>query len=237
VRRERRLGLLGGAVLLAAAIVGLAILLSQSGGDDEPANENRPVREAQSGEGSQAPLPQDGITLGDPDAPTTLIEFADLQCPFCAQYALEGLPAVVNDFVRDGRLKLELRLLTFLGPDSVRGARMAGAAALQDRMWEFSELFFAAQGPENTGYATDEFLRAVARRVPGLDVQQAFADRASPEVSRLLADARRAGDDLGLEGTPSFYIRRGEAEPELLELSAVDADTVTAAIEDALGGG
>lgn len=189
--RGRRLALLAGAAVLAAAIVVGAIVLSQSSTDDEPASGNRPLGQ------SREPLPERGITLGDPDAPATLIEFADLQCPFCAEYALEGLPAVIDRFVRDGRLNLELRLLTFIGPDSLRGARLAGAAALQDRMWQFSEAYFAAQGPENSGYATDEFLRGLARQVPGLDVQRAFADRDGPQARRLVAEARLIGSAFG----------------------------------------
>jgi protein-disulfide isomerase len=67
-------------------------------------------------------------------APATLTEFADLHCPFCADYARDVLPAVVDRYVRTGRLRLELQLLAFLGDDSLRGGRMAAAAARQDRL-------------------------------------------------------------------------------------------------------
>lgn len=239
--RTRRLGLLGGAAVLALVAVVVAIVISQNGGDDdatEPAAGGNPS----SGETAEVTdtfegIPQQGVTLGDPDAPATLIEFADLQCPFCAQYATEALPAVVDQFVRPGRVELQLRLLTFLGPDSERGAEVAAAATLQDRLWQFSELFYQNQGTENSGYATDRFLRQLARSTPGLDVAQVSEDLNSPAANRLIRQADRQAEALGVQGTPSFYIIRGSGRPEPLEVSSLDANGFTSALDTALGGG
>jgi protein-disulfide isomerase len=171
VTRERRLWLLGGAALLATAIVAVAIAISQGGAEDEEASapSPAPAQSRSDGEAGGSPIegvPQDGVSLGDPSAPATLIEFADLQCPFCAEFATEELPGVIDSYVRDGRLRLELRLLAFIGPDSQRGRQVAHAAALQDRMWEYTDLFFRNQGPENSGYATNTFLEQLARQTP-----------------------------------------------------------------------
>src|SRR5690606_602302 len=104
-------------------------------------------RAARSGEvvARFAGVPQDGIALGAPAAPFTLIEFADLQCPFCAVYARDVLPTIIDRYVRPGKLRLELNLLTFLGEDSIRAGRVAAAAAQQDRLWTFTDAFFAEQ--------------------------------------------------------------------------------------------
>jgi protein-disulfide isomerase len=218
VTRERRVWLLAAAAALAAVIVVVAVVISQSGGDDD---DSTPPARVQS-------LQQDGVYLGDPNAPATLIEFADLQCPFCAEYATDTLPGVIDDYVRDGRLRLELRLLAFIGPDSVRGRQWANAAALQDRLWNFSELFFRNQEEENSGYATNAFLQDLARRTPGLDTEQLAADFGSPEARALNREAERLATELGVEGTPSFYLVRDGGQPEPIDIADLD---------DALGGG
>jgi protein-disulfide isomerase len=213
-----RLWLLAGAAGLAAVIVVAAIVISQSGADDEETSAPPPAQSSPRAE----PIPQDGLWLGDPDAPATLIEFADLQCPFCAEFANEELPGVIDEYVRDGRLRLELRLLAFLGPDSIRGRDVAHAAALQDQIWGFTERFFREQGPENSGYATDEFLQRLARETPGLDVEQLESDLGNRETDALTREAERMASRLEVPGTPAFYLVRDGGRPEPIEIDQLD---------------
>jgi protein-disulfide isomerase len=200
--------MLGVAVAVAAVIVVAAILMSQGGADDDNASEPPRVER----------VAQDGVYLGDPSAPATLIEFADLQCPFCAEFATDELPGVIDSYVRDGRLRLELRLLAFIGPDSERARQVANAAALQDKMWSFTERFFRNQGPENSGYATDSFLQRLARETPGLDMEQLSADLGTQQAEALTRQAERLARRLGVQGTPSFYLVRDGGEPEPIEI-------------------
>jgi protein-disulfide isomerase len=219
VTRQRRLGLLAAAAALAVVAVVAAIVISQGGADDGDGAAPAPRVER---------LAQDRVWLGDPGAPATLIEFADLQCPFCAEYAEGTLPRIVEDYVRPGRVRLELRLLAFLGPDSVRGRQWAHAAALQNRMWGFADRFFRNQGRENSGYATDAFLQRLARETPGLNVDRLIDDLGNPRVQALSRQADRMAARLRVEGTPSFYLVRDGGEPEPVEIDGLD---------EALGGG
>jgi protein-disulfide isomerase len=199
--------LLAAAAALAGVIVVAAIVISQGGADDD---DGAPARVQN--------IPQDGVYLGDPNAPATLIEFADLQCPFCAEYATETLPGVIDRYVRDGRLRLELRLLAFLGPDSVRGRQWAHAAAQQDKLWPYTERFFRDQGPENSGYATDAFLERLARQTPGLDLGQLEEDLGTPPANALNRQAERLATRVRVQGTPSFYLVRDGASPEPVDI-------------------
>ena len=241
--RNRRLLLLGGAILAAVVVVVIAILVSQGGSDGDSAGGGGPTasgggaQQSQSAEVEQlfGDIPQQGVTLGQTDAPATLIEFADLQCPFCAEYTTGALPTVIQDYVRTGRLKMQLRLLRFIGPDSERGADVAAAATLQNKGWDFSDLFFRNQGEENSGYATDAFLEGLARETPGLEVEQLNSDLDSAAAQRLVSQAERQANTLGVSGTPTFFVQKGNGAPQQLQLSSLDADSVTAAIESALG--
>jgi protein-disulfide isomerase len=228
VTRERRLWLLGGAAVLAAVIVAVAIAVSQGGAEDEEPSPAPGSAAAEQAEDIFEGIAQSGVSLGDPDAPATLIEFADLQCPFCAEFATGELPGVIDQYVRSGELRLELRLLAFIGPDSERARQVANAAALQDRLWDYTERFFRNQGAENSGYATDAFLQRLARQTPGLDVDQLAEDYAGPEAEALTRQAERLGRQLQVDGTPSFYLVRDGGEPEQIEIDALG---------EALGGG
>jgi protein-disulfide isomerase len=212
----------------AALVVALAVVLSRSGGDEAPPPAPGAAPTLFSG------LPQDGATLGEPAAPATLIEYADLQCPFCAQYASDVLPSIVDRYVRSGRLKLELRPLAFIGEDSVRAARVAAAAALQDRMWPFTEYVFANQGAENSGWVTDAFLREATGAVPGLDGARALAEADSPAARRLLAEAERSATAAGVDSTPSFLLRRGDGTPRPLEVQELSPAAFASALDAAL---
>jgi protein-disulfide isomerase len=241
--RNRRLLLLGGAILAAVVVVVVAIVISQGGSDDDGGSGGAPAASGGQAQRTQSTevkelfggIPQQGVTLGEPDAPATLIEFADLQCPFCAEYTTGALPTVIQDYVRSGRLKMQLRLLRFIGPDSERGAEVAAAATLQNKGWEYSDLFYRNQGQENSGYATDSFLEQLARETPALDVNQLESDLDSPPAQQLIRQAERQANQLGVSGTPTFFVQKGNGAPQQLQLSSLDADSVTAAIDSALG--
>ena len=95
-------------------------------------------------------------------------------------------------------------------------------------MWNYTERFFRNQGPENSGYATDSFLERLARQTPGLDVDQLASDFGSPRGGGADAAGRTDGPQLGVDGTPSFYLVQDGGEPEPIEIDALG---------EALGGG
>jgi protein-disulfide isomerase len=220
ITRTRRLV---AAAALAAVVVAAAAVASSSGG--QPA---APVATPALFRG----IPEHGGVLGDPRAPVTLTEYVDLQCPVCAAAARETLPRLVRDYVRTGKAKLDVRTLSFIGPDSERAARFAAGAAEQRRLWPFLEAFYAAQGPENSGYVTDEHLRSVAAAA-GVDAGAAleFAGSAAAQepLNRANADAQR----LGIDSTPAFTVARGARAPRGLPVH--DARSVGAAIDAELG--
>lgn len=176
-----------------------------------------------------AGIPQGGAALGRPGAPVTLVEFLDLQCPFCAQWDLQVLPAVLER-VRRGELRIVMRPLAFLGPDSVKAVALAGAASLQDRLWQFVDIFFHNQREENSGYVTEAFLRRLAAAVPGVDAARALVQRDSPAAQRLTEIAAQEAKRVRLESTPGFLAGPTGGRLRTLEVS-YDPDEFLAALD------
>src|SRR5690606_28229769 len=124
--------------------------------------------------------------------------------------------------------------LPILGPDSVRAAEVAEAAAQENRSWEFTKLFFANQGSENSGYLTEDFLAKIARGA-GLSAR-ALQQPVSDEVQRALDEDMALAQQHGFASTPSFLIGRSDGEPEQLQVTSVqDPADYVAAIDRLLG--
>ena len=166
-------------------------------------------------------VPQDGITLGDPAAPATLVEYADLQCPYCATFSRDVLPAVVAQYVRSGRLRLEFRGLAFLGPDSDKALRAALAAGERDRLWDALHALFERQGSENAGWVTDELLAGL--KPLGVDLERT----SSPWVEQQLDAAEAAARMAAVPGTPYFRVRREGGVAETLPVDSYDPAAFT----------
>jgi protein-disulfide isomerase len=181
-------------------------------------------------------IAQDGTSLGDPDAPVTLVEYADLQCPFCAQWSLQTFPELVQEYVRDGRLRIEFRGLSFIGQESEDALRAALAAGAQGKLWNVVDLIYVNQGAENGGWVTDDFLRAVGEAVPGLDVDRMMDERDGSDVTATMDEASAAAQADAVAGTPAFLLGETGGELSVLEISSLGPEEFRAAIDRLLGG-
>jgi protein-disulfide isomerase len=127
-----------------------------------------------------------------------------------------------------------LRTLTFIGADSERGARVAWAAAEQDRMFQFVENFFANQGEENSGYATEAFLKRIAGGVDGLDVQKALDSRDSAKVTSSIQESQQAATKANIDSTPSFLVGPSGGTLSTIELRTLTIEDFREPMKDAL---
>jgi protein-disulfide isomerase len=222
--RTKRLWRLGAAVAAAVVLAGVGIAVSSSGG-------TKPAPPA-SVSSMLAGIPENHGVLGDPNAPLTVTEYVDLQCPICAKAAESTLPALIQDEVRSGKVKLQVRTLSFLGDDSVRAARVAAGAERQGKLWPFLEAFYARQGTENSGYVTDDFLREVSKAA-GVDASQAIAQADSSFASGRLQRADQDAARMNVQGTPTLTVKRGNGPERTLTASPLDASAVQAEVNQA----
>ena len=212
-----------GAAAAAIALIVVALLF-RSGGDAPPPTPTPGVE--------LVGIPQDDRALGNPAAGVTLIEYADAQCPACRFYSEDMFPALVEEYVRPGKVAMEYRGFPFLGSDSVKALRFIYAAGLQDKLWQLQEALYRNQGNENAGWVTDELLREVADGIQGLDVDKLFVDAESGGITQEAEAAEAEGQAAGIPGTPTFFIKIGDAEPYLIQVASVE--NMRAALDDAL---
>ncbi|HEU4703092.1 MAG TPA: thioredoxin domain-containing protein [Conexibacter sp.] len=235
-RQRQRLWILGGVLVLAAVVV--AIVAIAAGGGDSTDKPSLKAGESLPGQAEAnarfAGIPQRGITLGDPKAPVTMVEFADLQCPYCREYTEKVMPTLVADYVRSGKLKMVFRNVVIIDQDSHLAAEMAAAAGLQNKLWEYVDVFYANQGEEHSGYITDAFLERIGRAVRGLDVDKAMTDRKLPKIQTQIAQAQAEMQLNGFQGTPSFLVGPTGGRLEALSFDLFAPDQFTDDIDAAL---
>jgi protein-disulfide isomerase len=219
---RRRVRVLGAAVVAAAALA-VAVAVSSGGAVDAPSAPTARIMGAASVHRLFAGIPQHGTSLGSPRARVRLVEFADLQCPFCDEYAVRALPTLVRDYVRTGKVQMVFENLSFIGPDSVRAGRVAAAAAAQDKLWDFVELLYLNQGPENTGYATPAFLSGLLHGVGGLDVPAALRRSRTRAAGTALGAADAVASRAGIHATPAFLIGRTRGPQRVFQPSSLSS--------------
>jgi protein-disulfide isomerase len=203
-RRTRLLQFGAGAVFLViVAVVVLIVANSGGSGGGDAAN----LKEVSEVDSLVSGVPQKRMVLGQPDAKVELIEFGDLQCPVCKGYSEEILPQVIENKVDNGEAKIVFKNFTIIGEQSKPAGAAALAAGEQGRGWNYLELFYRNQGEENSGYADDKFLTAVAKAAGVKDIATWNKERESSKLTGEVDETTAQAQRYGFSGTPSFAIK------------------------------
>jgi protein-disulfide isomerase len=201
-RRRRLLQIASAAVFLAVAAVLVLIVVSgnQTSGGDTKLEGVGAVNRLLAG------ISEEGLTLGDPKAKVTLVEFGDLKCPVCRAFSEEVIPEVIESKIRSGSAKIEFRNYTIIDAESTPAGAAAIAAGEQGRGWNFIELFYRNQGLETAHYVSDEFLTAIAKGAGVEDIARWNRERRSRRILAEVSKSTEEAKQLGFEGTPSFAV-------------------------------
>ena len=210
-------------IIVAAAAIGIGVAVAGSGSSS--LKDVSAVRALLKG------IPQHGNVLGSPTAPVTLVEYVDMQCPYCDAFEKEVFPGLVRSYIRPGNVRMAIRPLAFIGPDSIRGRNAVVAAGRQNKFFNFMQLLYENQGTENTGWLNDAMVRRLAAAA-GLNVAKHDADRKSASVIK----AAKAFDGLAkadrVHSTPTVFVgRTGGSLNEVQLNSPTDATSVVDAIQ------
>jgi protein-disulfide isomerase len=182
-------------------------------------------------------IPQSGMTLGSPTAKVTMVEYIDLQCPFCQQFETQLFPDIVAKYVRTGQVKVESRVLDFIGPDSSRGRNAMIAAGNQDRAFNFAAILYANQSTENTGWLNDQMVASAAASIPGLNVTKLLSERNSSAVKKTASSFDAAAVQDNVQSTPTLLVGRTGSKLKVVPItSPTDKAAVVTALDTALAG-
>jgi len=159
--------------------------------------------------------------LGPPNAPVTLVEYGDFECPFCGR-AYPELKQVLRQVGGKVRFVFRHFPLSAEHPHAQHAAEVAEAAAAQEKFWEMHDLLYQRQAA-----LADEDLVGYARDL-GLDAERVRRElHAHTHAARVKQDVG-SGIASGVTGTPRFFINgRPHEEPG-------DARTLAAALRRAL---
>lgn len=158
--------------------------------------------------GSELPTAQ-GYLRGDPDAPITIIEFADFECPGCGQFAVVQEPDLRARVIDPGLANFRFYdlPLTSIHRNTLSAHLAASCAAEQGKFWEFHDMLFEGQYDWNSEATTNprKVFDGYASKL-GLDTKQ-FSDCFSSQrtLPQIQASARLA-EERGINGTPTVVI-------------------------------
>jgi protein-disulfide isomerase len=148
-------------------------------------------------------IPQEGDRLGSDDAPVAIQVFNDLQCGNCRDEFLTTIPALVEDYVRQGDVKLLMRHYSIAANPLELGFFGAEAAAAQGYGWQYTYLFFVNQGEAERFGIGERLMASIASSIGELDVLewQAELDQhggTDGEIAERLEGYEELGSDLGI---------------------------------------
>lgn len=179
----------------------------------------------------------DDPVLGLPDAPVTIVEFSDFECPFCSRFHQETLPLIKETYIQAGAAKLVYRDFPI---DRIHpNARLAHAAAEcahdQGMFWPYHDVLFERQrewsqlAPDLMRDRVSDYAQLLS--LDGGDFEECVD---SPETYAEIDADKRDGSSYGATGTPAFFVGN-EASGYVLISGAKPFESFATAIESALG--
>ena len=204
VGRFRNLGFVAAlviAVVAAIALIGVANLLK---GDNNNTTTG-PIDIA------EPTAPSEGMTLGLADAPVTVYEYSDFQCPFCRKAASETVPRLDTDYLATGKAKLIFKAMAFIGDESLWAAEAAACASDQGKFWEYHNRLFEEQNGENKGTFKVENLKRFAQEL-GLNEADFNSCLDEGKHAAEIADDMSEAQRRGINSTPAFVVGQNQVD-------------------------
>ena len=151
----------------------------------------------------------DDPIIGDPNAPITIIEFSDFECPFCARFHVQTFPSLLDEYIDQGKVKIVFRdfPIQSIHPNAVPAAVAANCANDQGNFRGMHDIIFENQN-EWSNQETTDALTTFSQYAAEIQIDQETFDscltsgKHIQEIQKDLQDGR----DYGVSGTPGFFV-------------------------------
>ncbi|QDP39358.1 DsbA family protein [Radiobacillus deserti] len=179
----------------------------------------------------QAPSIEGQPTLGDSDAPVTVVEFGDFKCPSCKAWGESVYPQLVKDYVDTGKVKFSFINVLFHGEESERASLAAEAVYQQspEDYWTFHKALFSEQPEDHSAeWVTIDKMLEVAETIPTIDGNQLESSMQSEEIAEKVQRDAALVEEFNVELTPTIMINNKMVEDPF------DYEKIKSVIEEAL---
>lgn len=200
-----------GAIVLVAVVAVVGVVAVANNANTVPAIDFSQIPQSRAEDGA--------FVLGSPDAPVTLVEFADFVCPHCVSYE-STVNQFVRDFVATGQAKLEYRMFPTAGGDMTRFAGQIAECAEEQKPGSFWEAYALLYDLARTGQYNQELGQRVAN---ALGLSYAELLNCSTTAQQVSTDVE-FGRAQSVSGTPAVRVRYNDGPAQIL---VVNGQSVT----------
>lgn len=212
-------------LIIVVLIVALFVLNNNTSESEFESNTEEPV--------GQPPI--DGQpTIGDSDAPVTVVEFGDFKCPACKAWGEDVFPRLISDYVDTGEVKFSYINVLFHGEESALASLAAESVYKQnpDSYWDFHEALFAEQPSDDhhSSWVTTDKILEVANGISDIDTEQLELDIENNSVINEVNKDAELVTEFNVQFTPTIMVNETVIEDPF------DYEAIKSAIDHALEG-
>jgi protein-disulfide isomerase len=179
----------------------------RAGAENPPPQPQQPLPEADQIDVSQiSPAPSYRVKGAD-NAPVTIVEYSDFQCPFCGRFARDTLTQIDSEYIQKGKVKMVFKHLPLpfhqYAQKAAEAAECAGKIGGKKAFWAMHDKLFYEGLPRNQ--LDINSLKRFAREI-GLDAKKFESCLDSGETAQIVAQDMSESQRLGVRGTPTFFV-------------------------------
>lgn len=155
--------------------------------------------------------------LGDDNAPVTIFDFSDFQCPMCARYSKNIEPSIIADYVNTGKVKLVYKHFAIFGQDSINAAKVSQCVNEQGKFGDFKKILYDNQKGPNTGWASKDNLINFASQIPEINLESLNSCVISNKYDSMINTDLLQAMAYNFAGTPAFIVVKSDgSSPEVI---------------------